>query len=273
MARWDWYQSTLPDASPEAICRLLSSSIPGTQVVPGYPKNGYLRGADITRNDERVASVWWGGNPGVHVLASGEHSPTVCQVLRESQISHRITRADACEDFIGDPELFDSMATAFMDYASANRIKIENQGDWHNGQSRTLYIGSRKSPVMIRLYEKGHQLGTDPTWVRLEVVVRPKGEKGFDVAEWQPGDAFGASRWLVSMLESIGWDHLKTQSIGTQWAPSDTDRARAALVRQYGATLEAWAEELGGWDQIPEAIEQVREESQALKKMVEELHR
>lgn len=52
------------------------------------------------------------------------------------------------------------------------------KGQWINGvltEATTLYIGSRESEVMIRLYEKGKQMGTSDDWVRLEIEI--KGDK------------------------------------------------------------------------------------------------
>ncbi|PXB46998.1 hypothetical protein C0056_18400 [Pseudomonas aeruginosa] len=58
----------------------------------------------------------------------------------------------------------------------------------------------------------------------------------------------------------IGWDDLHARaSIGTVWRRSDDERARAALLRQYGAIIESWATEQGGWDGFGTVLRQALE--------------
>lgn len=273
MARWDWYQATVSDASPFKVSRALEKAFEGSETTPGHPKNGYLRGASIVRDGDTLAEVWWDGNPGVHVKSSGENSPAVCHALRAGRFLHRVTRADVCEDW-KEKGLFDRLAETFQAFAVENNIKLNHLGDWHRGEARTLYLGARSSAAQLVLYEKGYQTGTDPTWVRLEARIYPKGERGYKVASWNPGEGFGATRWMTNLLHEIGWDHLQAQSIGTQRKPTDTERLRAALFRQYGPALEALISDLGGPDapmgNILDAIEDHRHEAETLQRMIEE---
>ena len=50
---------------------------------------------------------------------------------------------------------------------------ICQHGDWINGHSRTFEVGKRANGKMLRIYEKGHQLGdeSDP-WLRYELEIR-----------------------------------------------------------------------------------------------------
>jgi len=251
MARWDWYQGTIHGLDVDEVAAGLSRRLRG-QVVPGRGMNGYSHGAEVQVQGEQVCTIWWGGNPGVHVKATGERSPAVAQALRDLG-QHEVTRADACEDFV-EPGLFDRLSRYFLDFAIAQGIKVNQVGDWHRGEARTLYLGSKASPVRLVMYEKGYQVGGDPDWVRLEVRVRPKGSGRELVSRWVPGQAFGASRWLSDMLAGIGWDHLVAQSVGTVWRPKDAERARQALARQYGPTLLEWAAELGSWSEVGQAL-------------------
>jgi hypothetical protein len=222
-------------------------------LVPSAPKNGYTHGTEVRRGDHVVAWIWWGGNPGVCVTGSGEDSPAVAEFLRGLPAYHRVTRADACEDWV-QAGLFDRLSRVLIEYAEGNRVRINQQGDWVRHQERTLYLGSQTSVVQLVLYEKGYQVGGDPDWVRLEVRVRPKKGAGFDVAQWPPGKLFEASRWVVEALERIGWDHLQAESIGTVWRPSDQERARRALLAQYGRTLREWADELGSYEALAQEL-------------------
>lgn len=53
-----------------------------------------------------------------------------------------------------------------------NKPKCKNAGNWsdHQGEGRTFYVGKRQNGKLIRIYEKGMQLGTKwHPWVRWEV--------------------------------------------------------------------------------------------------------
>ena len=252
MARWDWYQATVRGLGQFAHDEVLAGLVRGLDLVSAVPSramHGYLHGAEVRRGSDVLARVWWGGNPGVHVQATGEHSPEVARVLRQRWPVHAVTRCDASQDW-NEPGLFGRMAGELLAYAADRGIRIDQQGDWHRGEARTLYLGARSSPVQLVLYEKGYQVGAGAPlgWVRLEVRVRPVGDARERVALWEPDQAFGASAWLVEALQLLGWDHLVKRSVGTVWRPADDQRARLALVRQYSATLAGWIAEAGGLD-------------------------
>lgn len=253
MAAWDWYECTvrgLGQSGHDLVLAGLSAGLDLSSVAPSRAMHGYLHGAEVRRGDSVLATVWWGGNPGVHVKASGSHSPEVAQVVRARWPVHAVTRVDACVDW-DQAGLFDRLAPALLAYAAQCDITINQQGDWHRGQGRTLYLGAVSSPVRLVLYEKGFEVGGGASlnWVRIEVRVRPKGDARERVALWEPWEAFGAAGWLVGALERIGWGQLTAQSVGTVWRPSDAHRARLAMVRQYGATLSSWVAEAGGLDE------------------------
>ena len=122
----------------------------------------------------------------------------------------------------------------------------------HDKRNGTLYIGSKDSPVRLVIYEKGYEQGGDAPrdWVRMEARIRPKREHRSMVSTWDASTVFCA-QWLPEALEALGWDDLdKRSSIGTVWRKSDEERARAALVKQYGAVIARWAADSGGWNEF-----------------------
>lgn len=253
MSRWDWYEATVHGSSQDEVVAELVRGLDLVDVRAGRGMYGYAHGAEVVRGDRVLARVWWGGNPGVHVVGTGESAPDVAALLRRGRLRLRWevlpTRVDACEDWV-EEGLFDRLASGLISYAQEAGVSIDQQGDWVRGYGRTLYLGARSSVVRVRLYEKGCKEGGDPAWVRMEVMVRPRRHARAEVAGWSPDDAWGASRWLCEALARIGWDRLMVRSVGTVYRPSSDERARAALVRQYGPTLVRWAEEVGGWDAL-----------------------
>lgn len=264
-ARWDWYQATIHGLGQDgqnAVLAGLYEHLDLSSVASSKPQNGYLHGSEVSRGGRALARVWWGGNPGVHVLATGDASPDVAAVVRRCWPRHHVTRADACIDW-RDSTLFDRLQRQLIPYAVDAGITVDQRGDWARGQSRTLYLGSPASAVRLVLYEKGYEVGGDAPrdWVRLEVRLRPQKASRERVAAWAPMQAFAASRWLSEALERIGWDRLPAQSIGTVYRPPDQARARAALLRQYGRILDQWIEDAGTPDAF---VAELRRESAAL---------
>lgn len=258
MARWDWYQGTVHGVGVDEVAASLVRCFDLSDLCPSRPRNGYHQGAEVRRGSRVLAKIWWGGNPGVHVIGTGEDSPAVAGVLHG--LEHRVTRADACEDWV-EAGLFDRLWSGLSAYAKAAGITINQQGDWVSNKGRTGYLGARTSSCQLVLYEKGAQMGVESPWVRLEVRVYPKGQAGYRVASWAPGEAFGAAAWLVEALKCIGWDHLATQGVGTVWRPSDAEKAKRHLVKQYKATISSWRDECGGsWESFGQAFEALAKE-------------
>ena len=244
MARFDWYECTFHETDPVGLMRHLERAHPWAVIEPDRALYGYQVGYRLRRGPDVMARVWWQGVAGVHVSCTSDYAHELAPLLREWG-PHRVTRVDACEDWLH-AGLFDRLAEHFVAYAVAHRITLSQVGDWVRGEARTLYLGSKASAVRLVLYEKGYEQQSRPEWVRLEVRVRPKGrDAGEEVAQWTPGQCFAAARWVVGALEGLGWDHLQARSVGTVYRPSDEERARRALARQYGRVLERWLAESG----------------------------
>lgn len=256
MSRWDWYQSTVMVSCPQdsGLVDHLLRAWEFTDFAPGKNLNGYTHGGVIKRGDRVLCHLCWGGQSGVNCKTTSDESPVLAKALREFGKPHLPTRVDSCVDW-QEEGLFDSLSAALIQYAQDNRLSINQQGDWVRGEARTLYLGSKDSPVRLVIYEKGYEQGGDaPTdWVRMEVRVRPKREHRSAVALWESDHAFEAA-WVPDALQCLGWDHLSKRSVGTVWKRSDAERARHALLKQYGAIMAQWASEVGSWDAFGPAV-------------------
>ena len=251
MSRFDWYQGTIHEIDPVVVISSINRDLELTDLRPCNPHNGYSHGVEFVRGSSVIASAFYGGNKGVNVKGTGDNSPVVASAVK--RFEHRVTRVDSCTDW-KEPGLFDKITKSLIDYAEPLRVKINLQGDWVRGESRTLYLGSRSSSGQLVVYEKGYQASGDLNWVRLEARAYPKGSSGYVVASWLPVDVYGCTRWMAGAMKAIGWDHIKARSIGTVWKPSDSERARAALIRQYGNTLKSWADDAGSYQKLGSEI-------------------
>jgi len=256
MIRFDWYQATVqvPDPSFGGLIDHLMAAWELVDFVPTRAMHGYLHGGKIIRGSTDLCTLWWGGNPGVNVHSTSDQSPVLAAALKSFGAPFGVSRVDACLDWFQEG-CFESLSGHLIQFAQDNRITINQQGDWVRGQARTLYLGSPTSTTVICLYEKGYEQrakhgGEAPlNWVRLEVRVRPKGVHKMAVSSWEPRDVFGAG-WVADALAILDLDIGEKRSVGTLWKPADVDRARAAMIVQYGATMSLWAEEIGSWDEL-----------------------
>lgn len=244
MPKFDQYNCTFHEVDPLEIVRLIERAFPFAQITPDRPKFGYLTGQVVTLGGDPVCRVWWDGNPGVHVICHSHHAEKLAPLLR-GYAGHELVRADACLDLC-DEGYFDSLSAYFIDFAKVNKLTINQLGDWARGQSRTLYIGSRTSTYMLRIYEKGWQTGGDKNWVRVEAEIKPKGEVMRRTASTMTAkELLWCSKWGAAALEGFGWEKMLSKTIGTVYRPSDDERARLAIQKQYGQILKRWFDESG----------------------------
>lgn len=259
MIKFDWYATTIQDVSDPQACGLVDHLLRFYDLSDWGPDknlNGYERGGQIFRGEHKLCRLMWGGNSGIACLATGSDSPALVEALRSFGMPHKPSRIDSCVDWYEDG-LFDRMSSVLIQFARDNRLQLDHMGDWTRGEKRTLYIGSKSSPVYLCLYEKGHQMGLDApkNWVRLEVRAKPANQHRAMAAAWGPKDIFCLS-WIPKALVLLGWQSLERKAIGTIWRAPDDLRSRAALIRQYGPTMAKWAAELGSWEALGPAIQE-----------------
>ncbi|WP_051906434.1 replication initiation factor domain-containing protein [Methylomarinum vadi] len=136
-----------------------------------------------------------------------------CYHLFHDILNARITRWDgAIDQFDGVPSVNDAVNFYQSDLfnAGGNRPSCSQQGNWlePDGTGRTFYVGKRKNGKMMRVYEKGKQLG-DPEspWVRWELELHNRDrEIPWDVI-LEPGKYLAASypcmAWVNDIQERI----------------------------------------------------------------------
>lgn len=155
----------------------------------------------------------------------------------------RITRVDLARDFFNgeytvDLALADYHAGAFG--LGARMPDVEQRGNWikPNGKGRSLYIGNRSSGKVLRVYEKGLQLGKGfsqrmPKWVRVEGELHNKDrEIPLDVLLY-PG------QYLAGMYPALSFISATQTRVKTRKSTREVtyDAAVHILRHQYGKYL------------------------------------
>lgn len=247
--RFDWYSATLKE-NPDQILRVFSRSFDLSECLPVRAKNGFHHASQVRLGDRVLSEVAWGGKGVgglVHVQGTGESGQLVADVMRDRFPVHRVTRADIAEDY-DDPTAWAFWSGCVERLARSSGLNYRLLQNGLNGEGgRTIYVGSLKSVVQLRVYEKGKKDGGSPGWVRVELVVRPKRKEARQRLSAAPyRDFFGCARWSQSIAETMGLEEVPRLRAGSVYRLSDMEQKRQALVRQYGKTIEAWLSELGG---------------------------
>jgi phage replication initiation protein len=159
------------------LCETVGSSF-GVMEDQGRGLHGYLRSFGFERGGARFA---YGGQFGTGFLSiPGDGCALVPDWgrlvgLLHGELGARITRWDgAVDDFEGaypvDRAVELYLSGAFN--AGGRKPSCDQKGNWiePDGSGRTFYVGKRQNGKLLRVYEKGKQLGeTSSPWVRWEV--------------------------------------------------------------------------------------------------------
>jgi phage replication initiation protein len=181
----DWLNATfLFDATPENMSRLHHQIIDHLGPTFGQwdkrktSKNGYEQcfdigaGAILGVGGKHTGGTAWLSVPGGG-CAQITDWPKVVALLAGLQA--RITRWDGAIDvYDGQPSINDAVAfyQAGGFNAGGDKPSYRQIGSWleEDGKGRTFEVGSRDSGKLMRVYEKGKQLGElDNPWVRWEL--------------------------------------------------------------------------------------------------------
>lgn len=280
-ARFDWYAATVAvDAGTLAEC--LAVGLEATAEESDKGMNGYTNQVVFRQGSNVVARMLYGGNGGSpHAFASGDHTDRFVDVMRTMfRDEHRVSRADTSVDFDG-PGTWDRLYRFAVDFAAAHELSTSVAGDWITPGSpdgRTLYLGSRKSAVFLRIYEKGKQLQgiareleldgshLSDDLVRVELVVRPEKHAKVVAATMEPLDGYGFAKWskaFCSELFDLGVERVAIKHSRV----SDDERAFRFMAHQYGGVSSRLVEDVygGSWEAFGVALGR-RLELEALRK-------
>lgn len=263
MARFDWYQATIP-APLNDVLDVLSGLDESGHLKHERGAHGYAHATVLMGLDGPLARVWHGGSHEYpHAVLSGENAQAGAELIRASFPEHFVTRVDPCEDF-GDDHAFDRTQVVMLKAAQAHRVKVDTRGDHLlTMQGRTLYLGAASSACRLRLYDKAAELrskfAADPERLarvpdhltRLEAQVRPQTrESRASFATIEPLEVMGSSKWLREVWKAVAGLDLQPVQVGKGWRQSDDERAYRYLLAQYGGVLRRMVADHGDWPSV-----------------------
>lgn len=279
--RFDYYRASLERGTDvDQVIGFLASKQALGEIVEDRPVMGYERRTSVLDADgDTWVSVLHGGPNGVLVQASGEATPAAVQAIRSAWPVHAVTRADVCVDVIEEERgLFDRLEPTLTRIVREHgRVKAKCiRPVLDRDQGATYMIGSRASETYFRAYEKPEQLMAEglahksmrvffDRWVRCELEAKPQKDNRHTAATFEPREYFGLSRMGRSIAsELLAQVVEKTSSLDFKQLTTRA-RRRRALVKQYGATLLEWKEEVGSCAELGLALVDLIRELEAEK--------
>ena len=272
MSHFDWYSGSYRGDHhlvASAVCSDLGAFLAGP-ITKG--RHGFASAARLQDDRGLSCTVQWGGDLHrdlVHVAFSGWRSGEGAQLLRDVVPEHRVSRVDVAEDVCG-PGAYRQLQRLSSRVARAHGLKRSRIVPDNPMSGGTVYVGSRTSPVFVRIYEKGkqvlgevgagaltvdaQQLGVDlkghpiETWARCEIEVKPKAHARSDLAHLPAERFWGCSEWTASLYKNLSGSDVERINVGSVWQADDLSRTVRSMLNQYGRTLERLHSDLGSWE-------------------------
>lgn len=240
MAEFDFYTVSI-DLEYQSLVSRVAKDL-DLDIEAGYPKFGYEKCVNLVRGSTTHMIMQSGGasvGTAIYCSSTGHFSNHFFAWLVDNRIDYQLIRADVKIDLDGS-EYFMQLANMLKKVALNHRLKTSCMGDWvqtHTG--RTLYVGSRQSPVYCRLYEKGHQVSYASNLVRLEFEVKPKKQARFDLAHMPASYFLTVNGWVSELISRMCQSTVNPSDfkVGTVYSPSDHEKALAHMIKQYQNTL------------------------------------
>ena len=179
--------------------------------------------------------------------------------LLHQRLGGRITRWDgAVDDFAGmhSVDLAVELWKLGGFSTGGNRPSIDQRGNWlePDGRGRTFYVGRRKNGKLVRIYEKGKQLGLPShPWVRWEVELH-------NIDRHIPWDVLSEpGTYVAGAYPCMTWVSQKTCRIRSIKAQDSITYERLTQVGSiaYGALINVMLEREGSAERVVERLRRI----------------
>jgi phage replication initiation protein len=258
----DWLHATFPapdDMTPEGFIAYLSRvfrrpiSAEQTSGLFGFKEGARLIGHYGSRKAAMGSLSWGGEGQGGRWFL--QLTGVGCSMLQDwlglrallEALDAKLTRLDLAVDFLNGEHCVEEALTLYEMGGFTTRGRNPSSalaGDWLGGiDGRTLYVGKAANGKMLRVYEKGRQLGDATSeWVRFEVQLGNR-DRVIPFDALTERDAFFAGCYpvLASMVEEAA------QFIPTKRAEGEVTLGHLMrhAVRSYGKLFDVVSDIVG----------------------------
>jgi len=225
-------------------------SLYGVQALPGKGLQGWKKSLQVfDAEGYKLGDVFFGGREDVHVKATSA-AANVARArvvgLFNAKTARVDTRIDTLKEWSHLEELCREAAgaKALVTYIESHRGGVD--------AGRTLMVGSPKSHVRVRVYEKWlesrqkggpeYEEGTN----RVEVQFRPPSRAKGDVSLWTAAETFCATELTRRVAHLLGSEVAHPATVQKTKGTPDLERTLAAMGRQYGRAVGRWLEASAG---------------------------
>lgn len=288
--KWDYSRITmwgLDQDGPDGQNMFLSSVVSlaktlGAEIEPGKPLHGYQEAYHLVRGEVLLCACFTAGTGdalGSCCFEAKHTAEEVYPVLQDMFPKHAIARLDAAEDYSG-PGTWDKIEGIVTRICGEHRVTMAPYGEGHvrpdgtrdETKGRTWYCGSKSSPYRVVIYEKGLQklaegVPADPTWVRVEVRIKPnsKAKRLLGSVRLVPAQLYGASRWGMALGEALGMEDIERMVIGSVWKPSEREAVALKIVRMFDRGMEQLLDQVGTPEEVGRLLYAVHQKYQLAK--------
>lgn len=254
---FDWYSFT-PELSRDDFLDLALACFPSSYLVTGRGRMGFTSSDELfSSSGGKICSVFHNSGSECHVVSTGAAADDFGRWARQC-VPHLLSRCDVALDYL-DAD-FDRMRTLFIATAASEGVKTryigpapELEDSDHSG--RTLYLGSRSSVGMFRIYEKGRQLKCpdNPNWVRVEYEFKPQNKRAREFYSTCSIEDLVSGTKIARAVYRLLAVEVSSSPCRAGQAPSDPEFEKTIrhLKKQYSRTLQRLAHDL---DYDPEAF-------------------
>lgn len=204
--------------------------------VQGYDGEGFLLG-----------TVYFGGSRGdLHVLSTSSAADNARRAVA-SLDGAKTSRVDTRVDTLAEFDSLLSICRAAADMYGSEIVTMEKEVK-RESAGRTIYLGSPRSAIRVRCYEK--HLESPGQYVegtnRVEVQLRPPSKTKERVSGWTPAETFCASRTTRDLAARLGATFRPEVSVRVKKGTPDLQRTLEAMGNQYGNAVERFLNMTGG---------------------------
>lgn len=250
---WDWSSTThsaLDEHGNPDVRRVgadLLDALGGMHHLPGKGMQGWTRSVESFDCDGyKLGAVYLGGRDDVHVVSTSAAAdwtrPAVVR-LHGARTARVDTRVDTLASF-------DELAALCEDAAETYNSVVTTMESRRAGKSegRTVYLGSPRSMVRVRVYEKwlespGQYVeGTN----RVEVQLRPVSQMKRRASELTAVETFCATKTTRDLAASLGGQVADAGSLRVRRGTPDLERSLAAMGTQYRKVVDRHLARSGG---------------------------
>lgn len=259
---FDWFSCGVECSFPHLLV-LLERTLENVDFQEITPRSGYAQAFKVAATGISFIAMFGGSNVGTRMMlqaSGGDAEPFRSWFLSvfaqdEGSLAKYdpvLIRADVAVDF-DEPGVYADLTSVLIGVAESHRLKKACLGDWiapSDPKGRTLYIGSRQSPVMARLYEKGKTLvDVRPDLARLELEIKPKRIAARrQYVTLSARDLVFCNAWTTALFVALSGVSYESSALppGTVHRDTDHERAFAHLVKQYRSTIKKELDLRGG---------------------------